>query len=1596
MAYNATCALCLTTDAQWFMEVFDETNRTLDMALIISKHLWFDLKPAAQPCICGDCWTSIHDFHLFYTKLESIHSDEIHAVNSSEQQTTELEVQEPQHHEEHLQEKIVDEQEDRSSKIIETGVKMIPSIASTNVVLQYHATETSDTMTTSEKKHFVEVEDYDSNDNEDDCEAYCPSDDNMLDHDTLNSDSKEKILAGMSKRSNVPMVTVVPAEQPAKRGRGRPPKQKVELRNEALSITETIIDSCASEPPVKRPRGRPPKRKQDTLNKELKVEEPQAIIHTPVPAINEPIKRRRGRPPKNSFAADPIQSIAAVHANGKIKIEKDSQSPSEEQHTKASRKVIRGQKLNEESENELDNESDYEVRKQRPVKREKSDRDERIFKYVDEFCCHYCVENVSFKRFIDADRHYKLVHNEPGFLKCTKCDKKCFTPGMFVSHMETHEDPEKNKCNICGKITDCNISLKKHMRVHLSQLEENLPFPCSRCKRKFETEELRNKHEKLHVPKPLVKREKGPDLELLAFYKRIYCDVCEKQCPESTSFENFWDLRVHMEQEHNKGAYLKCPICNKRNLYRQHLITHIDMHNNPEKYRCEVCKEVYQNLDSHMIKAHTPTTAIPADKKYKCEQCGRMFNFLANLKMHLDCVHGSKDVRCNVCNKYFNLKAFQVHKRTAHTDQMLMCEHCPKMFKTRGALEAHKATHDDSLVQFTTCKLCNKQIKNSNVKKHMTSQHSEDGPVSCELCGKTFRTMFHMKRHQKNTCEATIDSRKHKCEVCGKGFCLKLTMIEHMTTHTRTNKYQCAFCFKSFGYISNLYKHRKKAHPLEWQEILARPEEGIASVIMLIPANEPHICMDCWTTIHNFHRYYTKLEDIHGCFSDDCIKTDETTTDYGIEELENIEFLEEDAEELRMQMKHLNDDSSLYEIGEHGNPKTNNSQEQRTSSSAFWNKEEIKVLEIEVEDDERGGMIYRLDGFQDDATDGTAKSEILRGPVILNGQMKMNPATESSTIDIDVLAAEQQPVKRGRGRPRKHPKPDLQLPIQSVKQEHNSSIDENNTSMDSTGNDEEVPVKRRRGRPPKNANAQQTASPVESTPQYIKKEIKTESQDEESSDAQHNARAERRSTRRRKPKHYSDMEQGSELDEEESAEGEEQNEYQPGDDPEYDARLELQKSLNMDDFAFYEYQCNMESEQAARDNKIFQYVDEFVCHICMEKVTFKKFAEAHLHYRVEHNQPPFLKCPKCEKKCHTPGMFVSHMETHDDPEKNKCQICGKYTDCNISLKKHMRVHQSELEENLPFPCSLCKRKFQTEDLRAKHEKLHVPKPYVPKEKGPDQEVLDFYKVIVCDVCEEEQVGSPTYDNLSDLRTHMVKVHNKNMYVRCPVCLTRQVNRQQIITHIDMHNNPDKYRCEVCKEVYQNLHQHMMKAHAANTAEPAEKQHKCDQCGRMFNFLANLKMHIDCVHGVKDVRCNICDKYFNYRAYKTHKRTAHTDLMLMCELCPKMFKNRKAFEAHKASHDGILLRMTNSAGNARRHQQHSHHWLAWISAAFLLETRHTSIMPCLDVRSNECSICQHNIIGPQRLEAMCGHTFHRHCLALWMRTYAFCPDCPRRM
>uniref|UniRef100_A0A182QD23 C2H2-type domain-containing protein n=1 Tax=Anopheles farauti TaxID=69004 RepID=A0A182QD23_9DIPT len=766
MEQSITCVLCLSGEAQSFLKVYIDESQESDIAATITKHLW--VKPTEDSYVCNGCWKCLDDFHQFYIRLESIHSEEqeesqsnpkdirqylfeFHPVEDIKiEQLEGVEVEEAEQVEQEYEKEVADHggKADRSSG----RPKRASAVQATYRNEESDAEWEKDYLATNDDDEDIDDGDYDEQEETKNARNIKLEDDDdedeVINYDKLNR-AKGLVTAGCESKP-----------------------------------VENTQPSNADPVPVKRGRGRPPKIKTEGTIK-------------PIPAKKQ-IPARRGRRRK----------VSITSSESDLDFESDLETLEDKY-----RKYSKGGQT-----------------KKSPGTREM--RDKRIFSYVSEFICYHCPEKITFERFHHANQHYKQVHNEPAFLRCPKCSKKCFTPGGFVSHMETHEDPDRNKCKICGKVTDQQITLKKHMRAHQEKLEKDYPFPCSQCTRRFEHEEKRDKHERLHGRKVVIKKEKGRDLELLEFYKRIYCEICEDNKPESTSFDNFWDLKVHMGNEHNKAPYLKCPICFKKNVCRQQLMVHVDVHNNPENYRCEVCKEIHQNLEKHMIKAHTADTSLPDEKNYSCEHCGKMFKYQTNLRSHIDRVHGVKDVCCNICNKYFNHKALSAHKRSAHTDEMFMCEHCPKMFKTRSGLESHKGDHDETQRKSVKCNLCGKEMRRgASMAKHMKTIHSQEDPVNCNLCGKTFRTSFHMLRHRANTCAATINSRPYKCEVCGKGFAMKLTMTEHMTTHTRTSLYQCAFCFKTFGYISNLYKHRKKAHPLEWQEVQARPEQGIATVI---------------------------------------------------------------------------------------------------------------------------------------------------------------------------------------------------------------------------------------------------------------------------------------------------------------------------------------------------------------------------------------------------------------------------------------------------------------------------------------------------------------------------------------------------------------------------------------------------------------------------------------------------------------------------------------------------------------------------------------------------------------------------------------------
>ena len=160
-------------------------------------------------------------------------------------------------------------------------------------------------------------------------------------------------------------------------------------------------------------------------------EEVVKVVKKPVLTKNG---KRRGRPPKNAaLKQEPLDDLSALFASDGGECSKDLDKKRKKRKTRVKK------------ESDSDDDSDYDDDGDKRKSGGKRSRDERLFSYISEFVCYLCPERIEFDRFHHANLHYKDLHGEPAYLKCPKCDRKCFTPGGFVNHMETHEDPEKNK-----------------------------------------------------------------------------------------------------------------------------------------------------------------------------------------------------------------------------------------------------------------------------------------------------------------------------------------------------------------------------------------------------------------------------------------------------------------------------------------------------------------------------------------------------------------------------------------------------------------------------------------------------------------------------------------------------------------------------------------------------------------------------------------------------------------------------------------------------------------------------------------------------------------------------------------------------------------------------------------------------------------------------------------------------------------------------------------------------------------------------------------------------------------------------------------------
>ncbi|XP_059612833.1 uncharacterized protein LOC132259287 [Phlebotomus argentipes] len=221
-----------------------------------------------------------------------------------------------------------------------------------------------------------------------------------------------------------------------------------------------------------------------------------------------------------------------------------------------------------------------------------------------------------------------------------------------------------------------------------------------------------------------------------------------------------------------------------------------------------------------------------------------------------------------------------------------------------------------------------------------------------------------------------------------------------------------------------------------------------------------------------------------------------------------------------------------------------------------------------------------------------------------------------------------------------------------------------------------------------------------------------------------------------------------------------------------------------------------------------------------------------------------------------------------------CADCGKRFKKKCLVRNHIfRAHVKDM----PFGCEVCNLRFSLESSLKAHRRLHC-----------DSQVP-------CDVC------GKTFKNLSYMRGHRRKVHSKpprpqiNPGTVCQTCDFHAKNRTTLLAHLKRHTGELRFKCDVCDKRF--LRKMQLKRHL--TIHTGERPYMCHICSKAFKVRPNLNSHMMSHSGEKKYKCKFCEKsYQQSYALKVHMQRDHLDEpRYECPKCLAKFRQKKIRTIH---------------------------------------------------------------------------------------------------
>ena len=232
---------------------------------------------------------------------------------------------------------------------------------------------------------------------------------------------------------------------------------------------------------------------------------------------------------------------------------------------------------------------------------------------------------------------------------------------------------------------------------------------------------------------------------------------------------------------------------------------------NKDKKVREECFVLPNNV-KHNEKFNSRKLDDAKNRKYKCENCDRLFSQESKLKTHMLSHTDLRPFKCFKCHKAYACKSkLNAHVRLHTKSNVHQCKVCNKIFTYPSYLLEHMNTHklgshqlkDSKQILRFECSICKKRFRFAKLLNAHLRLHSGKGLSQCNICDKKFNQKYTLKVHLQ-THEAI---KLHKCEYCDKSFTQKSNLVEHIRIHTKVKPFECNLCEKKFCQSSHLKSH---------------------------------------------------------------------------------------------------------------------------------------------------------------------------------------------------------------------------------------------------------------------------------------------------------------------------------------------------------------------------------------------------------------------------------------------------------------------------------------------------------------------------------------------------------------------------------------------------------------------------------------------------------------------------------------------------------------------------------------------------------------------------------------------------------------------